>query len=172
MHRAAGAATLRVSVTDRCNLRCAYCMPAGGLAWLPVEETLTDDEVVRLIRVAVVRLGVERVRFTGGEPLLRPGLERIVASASAMGGPGGAPGVGAARGGGGGAGGGGGGGGAARPRGPGNPGGRRAPGPRGGPPGATSWTPRRAAPGAADRSIRPARAKRSEPPAGPGRSPV
>ena len=82
---------LRVSLTDRCNLRCTYCMPAEGLAWLPAEETLTDDEVVRLIRVAVERLGVERVRFTGGEPLLRPGLERIVAAASAMEGPGGRP---------------------------------------------------------------------------------
>ncbi|MHA6525777.1 GTP 3',8-cyclase MoaA [Tessaracoccus sp. G1721] len=82
---------VRVSLTDRCNLRCTYCMPAEGLAWLPVEETLTDDEVVRLIRVAVERLGVERVRFTGGEPLLRPGLERIVAAAAAMAGPGGRP---------------------------------------------------------------------------------
>ena len=82
---------VRVSLTDRCNLRCTYCMPADGLAWLPVEETLTDDEVVRVVRVAVERLGVERVRFTGGEPLLRPGLERIVAAASAMEGPGGRP---------------------------------------------------------------------------------
>jgi GTP 3',8-cyclase len=73
------ATDLRVSLTDRCNLRCTYCMPAEGLAWLPKDELLTDDEVVRLIRIAVERLGVTEVRFTGGEPLLRPGLVRIVA---------------------------------------------------------------------------------------------
>lgn len=75
---------LRVSLTDRCNLRCTYCMPAEGLQWLPTEETLSDDEVIRLIRVAVERLGVNRVRFTGGEPLLRPGLERIIAATVAL----------------------------------------------------------------------------------------
>ena len=68
------ATDLRVSLTDRCNLRCTYCMPAEGLAWLPSPQLLTDDEVVRLVRVAVERLGVTEVRFTGGEPLLRPGL--------------------------------------------------------------------------------------------------
>lgn len=75
---------LRVSLTDRCNLRCTYCMPAEGLAWLPTEQTLTDDEVVRLLRVAVERLGVTKLRFTGGEPLLRPGLERILAAATQL----------------------------------------------------------------------------------------
>src|SRR6266705_5738483 len=70
---------LRVSLTDRCNLRCAYCMPAEGLDWLPRAEQLTDDEVVRLIRVGVERLGIREVRFTGGEPLLRRGLAGIVA---------------------------------------------------------------------------------------------
>ncbi|MGL5825129.1 MAG: GTP 3',8-cyclase MoaA [Nocardioides sp.] len=69
---------LRVSLTDRCNLRCSYCMPAEGLAWLPDNTVLTDDEVVRLIRVAVERLGVREVRFTGGEPLVRRGLIGIV----------------------------------------------------------------------------------------------
>jgi cyclic pyranopterin phosphate synthase len=78
------ATDLRVSLTDRCNLRCAYCMPAEGLPWLPGEEMLTDDEVVRLITVAVTRLGVRQVRFTGGEPLLRPGLERIVAATATL----------------------------------------------------------------------------------------
>src|SRR5580693_6810299 len=73
------ATDLRVSLTDRCNLRCAYCMPPEGLDWLPSPELLTDDEVVRLIRVAVELLGVREVRFTGGEPLLRRGLTRIVA---------------------------------------------------------------------------------------------
>ena len=82
---------LRVSLTDRCNLRCSYCMPAEGLPWLPTEETLTDDEVVRLIRVAVEHSGITRVRFTGGEPLLRRGLEHIVAGAASLVGSAGRP---------------------------------------------------------------------------------
>ncbi|MEQ4204925.1 GTP 3',8-cyclase MoaA [Actinopolymorpha sp. B17G11] len=72
------ATDLRVSLTDRCNLRCNYCMPAEGLPWLPTPEVLTDDEVVRLIAVAVRLLGVREVRFTGGEPLIRRGLVDIV----------------------------------------------------------------------------------------------
>ena len=72
------ATDLRVSLTDRCNLRCAYCMPAEGLAWLPSPDVLTDDEVLRLVRIAVERLGVRQIRFTGGEPLLRKGLVDIV----------------------------------------------------------------------------------------------
>ena len=79
------ATDLRVSLTDRCNLRCQYCMPAEGLAWLPADETLTDDETVRLITIAVERLGVTDVRFTGGEPLLRRGLPAIVAATTALG---------------------------------------------------------------------------------------
>ncbi|HET7724226.1 MAG TPA: GTP 3',8-cyclase MoaA [Propionibacteriaceae bacterium] len=71
---------LRVSLTDRCNLRCAYCMPAEGLAWIPGPDVLTDAEIVRLVGVAVTRLGVRKVRFTGGEPLLRRGLAGIVAA--------------------------------------------------------------------------------------------
>src|SRR3954453_3745933 len=74
------ATDLRVSLTDRCNLRCSYCMPAEGLDWLPDERVLTDDEVLRLITVAVERLGVQEVRFTGGEPLLRRGLEKILSA--------------------------------------------------------------------------------------------
>ena len=73
------ATDLRVSLTDRCNLRCAYCMPAEGLDWLPKPELLTDDEVVRLIRIGTERLGIREIRFTGGEPLLRRGLAGIVA---------------------------------------------------------------------------------------------
>ena len=69
---------LRVSLTDKCNLRCSYCMPAEGLDWLPSPELLTDDEVVRVIRVAVERLGITEVRLTGGEPLLRRGIVDIV----------------------------------------------------------------------------------------------
>ncbi|PWN03850.1 GTP 3',8-cyclase MoaA [Nocardioides silvaticus] len=72
------ATDLRVSLTDRCNLRCSYCMPAEGLDWMPTAEQLTDDEVVRLIGVAIQRLGVREVRFTGGEPLVRRGLVDIV----------------------------------------------------------------------------------------------
>ena len=53
------AVDLRVSLTDTCNLRCTYCMPAEGLDWLPKADVLTDDEVVRLIRIAVERLGIE-----------------------------------------------------------------------------------------------------------------
>jgi GTP 3',8-cyclase len=78
------ATDLRVSLTDRCNLRCQYCMPAEGLAWLPTEETLTDDEILRLIGIAVTRLGVDEVRFTGGEPLVRPGLVEIVRRTAAL----------------------------------------------------------------------------------------
>ena len=72
------ATDLRVSLTDRCNLRCAYCMPAEGLDWLPKPDLLTDDEVIRLIRIGVEQLGIREIRFTGGEPLLRRGLTGIV----------------------------------------------------------------------------------------------
>ncbi|MEV7891696.1 GTP 3',8-cyclase MoaA [Streptomyces sp. NPDC002817] len=75
---------LRVSLTDRCNLRCTYCMPEEGLRWLAKPELLTDEEVVRLVSVAVTELGVTEVRFTGGEPLLRPGLVGIVARCAAL----------------------------------------------------------------------------------------
>ncbi|MEJ2884839.1 GTP 3',8-cyclase MoaA [Actinomycetospora aeridis] len=78
------ATDLRVSLTDRCNLRCTYCMPAEGLEWMPTEQALTDDEIVRLVRIAVERLGVQEIRFTGGEPLLRKGLEDIVAATAAL----------------------------------------------------------------------------------------
>jgi cyclic pyranopterin phosphate synthase len=75
---------LRVSLTDRCNLRCSYCMPAAGLDWLPTDEVLTDAEVIRLIGVAVNQLGVRKVRFTGGEPLLRRGLAGVIAGAAEL----------------------------------------------------------------------------------------
>jgi GTP 3',8-cyclase len=78
------ATDLRVSVTDRCNLRCAYCMPAEGLDWLPGPALLTDDEISRLISVAVRQLGITEIRFTGGEPLIRPGLTAIVALTAAL----------------------------------------------------------------------------------------
>jgi cyclic pyranopterin phosphate synthase len=78
------ASDLRVSLTDRCNLRCSYCMPAEGLDWMPHEEVLTDDEVVRLITIGVRRLGIREVRFTGGEPLIRRGLVDIVRRTRAL----------------------------------------------------------------------------------------
>lgn len=78
------ATDLRVSLTDRCNLRCSYCMPEEGLAWLPKQTLLTDDEIGRLLDIAVRDLGITEVRFTGGEPLLRPGLVGIVAAAAKL----------------------------------------------------------------------------------------
>jgi GTP 3',8-cyclase len=78
------ATDLRVSLTDRCNLRCAYCMPPEGLDWLPRPGLLTDDEVIRLVRVGVERLGITEIRYTGGEPLLRRGLPQIVARTAAL----------------------------------------------------------------------------------------
>ncbi|WP_019877361.1 GTP 3',8-cyclase MoaA [Sporichthya polymorpha] len=78
------ATDLRVSLTDKCNLRCTYCMPAEGLDWLPKPQLLTDEEIVRLIRIAVTKLGVEEVRFTGGEPLVRNGFVGIVSEVAKL----------------------------------------------------------------------------------------
>ena len=77
------ATDLRVSVTDRCNLRCTYCMPAEGLDWLPKPELLTFEELTRVIGIAV-GLGIRSVRLTGGEPLLRRGLPELVAQVAAL----------------------------------------------------------------------------------------
>jgi len=68
---------LRLSVTDRCNLRCAYCMPEEEYRWLPREDILTFEEISRLVD-AFTDVGVDRVRLTGGEPLLRRGLSELV----------------------------------------------------------------------------------------------
>ncbi len=68
---------LRVSVTDRCNFRCVYCMPAEGHVWLPREDVLSHEEIVRIVRV-MAGAGLRRVRLTGGEPLLRRGLVHLV----------------------------------------------------------------------------------------------
>lgn len=73
------ATDLRVSITDRCNLRCTYCMPEQGLDWLAKDSILTDDELVRLITIGVRDLGITDVRFTGGEPLIRPSIVELVA---------------------------------------------------------------------------------------------
>src|SRR2546421_7009876 len=62
--------SLRVSVTDKCNFRCRYCMPAEGLEWLERDELLTFEEIARLVRV-LAAMGVDEVRLTGGEPPLR-----------------------------------------------------------------------------------------------------
>jgi cyclic pyranopterin phosphate synthase len=78
------ATDLRVSLTDRCNLRCTYCMPSEGLDWLPAPSVLTNDELLRLLRVAVTMLGVTDVRFTGGEPLLRKGIVDLIAGVAAL----------------------------------------------------------------------------------------
>lgn len=78
------ATDLRVSLTDRCNLRCTYCMPPEGLDWLPKPDLLTAEEIIRLVRLGVERLGITEVRFTGGEPLLRRELPQIVAAAAAL----------------------------------------------------------------------------------------
>ncbi|MBP2475030.1 cyclic pyranopterin phosphate synthase [Crossiella equi] len=78
------ATDLRISVTDRCNLRCTYCMPEEGLNWLPTPDVLDTGELSRLIRIAVLELGVTELRFTGGEPLLRKDLETVLAEAAAL----------------------------------------------------------------------------------------
>jgi cyclic pyranopterin phosphate synthase len=78
------ATDLRVSLTDRCNLRCNYCMPAEGLDWMPKSQMLSGAELARLLRIAVARLGVTNIRFTGGEPMLVPHLEDVVAATAAL----------------------------------------------------------------------------------------
>lgn len=78
------ATDLRVSLTDRCNLRCTYCMPAEGLDWLRSDALLTAEEYIRLIGIAVTQLGIRSVRFTGGEPLIYKDLERIITAVAAL----------------------------------------------------------------------------------------
>jgi GTP 3',8-cyclase len=73
------ASKLRISVTDRCNLRCQYCMPAEGLQWQPRSQILNFEEILRLMRI-FVQLGIRQVRLTGGEPLLRKELHKLVAA--------------------------------------------------------------------------------------------
>jgi len=77
------ATDLRVSVTDRCNLRCSYCMPAEGLPWMAKPEMLNDEEMLRIIAV-FIGLGVRQVRLTGGEPLLRRSLVDVVEGIAAL----------------------------------------------------------------------------------------
>src|SRR5574338_34830 len=74
--------SLRVSVTDRCNLRCQYCMPETDYVWLPRDSLLTFEETALLVE-AFTHLGVDRVRITGGEPLLRRDLPRLISDLAA-----------------------------------------------------------------------------------------
>jgi len=74
---------LRISVTDRCNFRCLYCMPAEGLQWLPKAEILTYEEIAATVG-QLAPLGLRRLRITGGEPTIRPDLERLVAQLRAV----------------------------------------------------------------------------------------
>ncbi|HWP02760.1 MAG TPA: radical SAM protein, partial [Gemmatimonadaceae bacterium] len=68
---------LRISVTDRCNFRCLYCMPREGLQWLPRDEILTYEEIAAIV-AELAPLGLRRLRITGGEPTIRPDLERLI----------------------------------------------------------------------------------------------
>src|SRR5947199_5661977 len=77
--------SLRLSVTDRCNLRCLYCMPEEEYVWLPREELLTFEELNRLVDI-FVQLGVTDIRLTGGEPLLRQKLDGLIAMLATIGG--------------------------------------------------------------------------------------
>ena len=74
---------LRISVTDRCNFRCLYCMPPEGLEWLPKDEILSYEEITSIV-AQLAPLGLRRLRITGGEPTIRPQLERLVSMLSAV----------------------------------------------------------------------------------------
>ena len=76
---------LRISITDRCNFRCTYCMPEEGMAWLPREELLTFEEIERVARVMVERFGFDGIRLTGGEPTVRAHLPVLVAKLAGLG---------------------------------------------------------------------------------------
>lgn len=75
---------LRISLIDKCNLRCTYCMPAEGLPWLPKSHLLTVEEAIRIADIGVRLFGVKDIRFTGGEPLVRKDLEEIIAGVRAL----------------------------------------------------------------------------------------
>ena len=76
---------LRISVTDRCNFRCTYCMPEEGMTWLPRSEVLSFEEIERIARVMVERYGVDSIRLTGGEPTVRARLPLLVERLAALG---------------------------------------------------------------------------------------
>ena len=75
---------LRISVTDRCNFRCTYCMPAEGMTWLDRSEVLTYEEIERVARICVERFGVDSLRLTGGEPTVRAHLPQLIAKLAAL----------------------------------------------------------------------------------------
>src|SRR3954463_10864697 len=75
---------LRISITDRCNFRCTYCMPEEGMTWLPRSEVLTFEEIVRLAAIFVERFEVDGLRLTGGEPTMRAHLPVLVAKLAAL----------------------------------------------------------------------------------------
>ena len=75
---------LRISVTDRCNFRCTYCMPADGLEWLPREDLLTFEEIERIAQLMVRRFGISSIRLTGGEPTVRANLVVLVEKLAAL----------------------------------------------------------------------------------------
>jgi GTP 3',8-cyclase len=74
------ATDMRLSLTDKCNLRCTYCMPAEGLDWLPKQAVMTAEEITRIVGIGVTKLGVRELRLTGGEPLVRADLVDIISS--------------------------------------------------------------------------------------------
>src|SRR5688572_20919586 len=76
---------LRISVTDRCNFRCTYCMPEEGMQWLPREEILTFEEIERVARLLVERYGFDGIRLTGGEPTVRARLPVLVEKLARLG---------------------------------------------------------------------------------------
>ncbi len=76
---------LRISITDRCNFRCQYCMPEEGMQWLPREDLLTYEELTRVARVCVERFGFDSIRITGGEPTVRARLPVLIRSLSELG---------------------------------------------------------------------------------------
>ena len=69
---------LRISVTDRCNFRCTYCMPEEGMQWIPRSEILTFEEIERIARICVERFGFDGIRLTGGEPTVRAHVETLL----------------------------------------------------------------------------------------------
>jgi cyclic pyranopterin phosphate synthase len=74
---------LRISVTDRCNLRCRYCMPEEGIPLIPHQEVLTYEEILRIVRVFASE-GISKVRLTGGEPLIRKGIVNFISRLSTL----------------------------------------------------------------------------------------
>src|SRR4051812_11795240 len=76
---------LRISITDRCNFRCQYCMPVEGMQWLPRDEVLSFEEIERVARLCVERYGFTSVRITGGEPTVRAHLPVLIAKLAALG---------------------------------------------------------------------------------------